>query len=66
MDASWDTSASLFPDEPTLRDVCFCNHDQIYLVLSATGLEDFHGMKEGGSDQVWLDDNDYLSSFESY
>lgn len=44
MDASWDTSASLFPDEPTLRDVCFCNYDQIYLVLSAIGLEDFHGM----------------------
>lgn len=44
IDVSWDTSASLFPDEPTLRDVCFCNHDQIYLVLSATELEDFHGI----------------------
>lgn len=37
------TSTSLFPDEPTLRDVCSYDNDEIYLVLSVTEIEDFHG-----------------------
>lgn len=63
MDVSWDTSASLFPDEPhAARRMPFCNHDQIYLVLSATELSStftVYPERKWFRSKLWLDDNDY-------
>lgn len=48
------TSTSLFPNEPTLRDVCSYDNGEIYLVLSVTEIEDFHGVASRTCGEVRL------------